>query len=235
MRFTRLLTFAAIAVTLSVTACAPEQPPVSEKVAAAYEAGKTLATTAARPLAAFIGDSYTQGYGASSKETNWVALVAAGKGWGNDNFGRGGTGYVTNSDLKGCGLAVCPNYQEMVEVAAGSMPAVVVVAGGQNDIPAFVADPARVKAAIRATYADLRAALPNAEIVAVGPSTPFEIDAGVVEFDQVVRDAAAVAGARYVSLIEPEVLQPDMVLSDKAHVNDAGHKAIAERVLATLR
>jgi lysophospholipase L1-like esterase len=235
LRF-RLLTAAALAGSLlTLSGCVYGPQPVSDKVAAAYDAGKTLTPASAKPIAAFIGDSYTQGQGSTSPEVRWVTLVAKSKGWGYDNLGKGGTGYATVSDVKGCGLAACPNYQDMADAAIAAKPSIVVVAGGQNDIPAFVQDPAKVMAAIVATYNELRAGLPNAVIVSVGPSTPFAVDAGVIEFDQAVREAGAAVGAQYVSLIEPNVIAPEMVDGDKAHVNDAGHKAIAERILATLR
>lgn len=221
---------------LALSGCSVyEQPSVSRKVQDAYESGRTAAPVVAKPVAAFIGDSYTQGKGATSPQTTWVALVASAKGWGYDNLGKGGTGYVTVSDVNGCGLAVCPNYQDMTGAAIASKAAIVVVAGGQNDVPAFAQEPAKVKQAIHSTYAKLRAGLPNAQIIAVGPSTPFDINAQVIEFDQAVEEAAAAVGAKYVSLIEPNVIVPDMVVGDKAHVNDAGHKAIAERIVATLR
>ena len=220
---------------LVLTGCAQAPPPVSDKVTAAYEAGKTLAPTPQKQLAVFIGDSYTQGKGASSPATDWVTLVATAKGWGYDNLGKGGTGYATVSDVNGCGLAVCPNYQDMADAAIASKPQTVIVAGGQNDFTAFLTNPAKEKAAIRATYAKLRAGLPDAQIVAVGPSTPWAVDSTVAEMDQAVQDAAASVNAKYVSLIEPNVIAPDMVSGDKAHVSDAGHKAIAERMLAALR
>jgi lysophospholipase L1-like esterase len=50
-----------------------------------------------------------------------------------------------------------------------------------------------------------------------------------------VQDAANSVKAKYVSLINPNVIDLAMILPDKVHVNDAGHKAIAERVLAALR
>jgi hypothetical protein len=51
-----------------------------------------------------------------------------------------------------------------------------------------------------------------------------------------VRDAALAVGADYVSLIAPTpVLTEDMFIADRAHVGDAGHAAIADRVVSVLR
>ena len=218
-------------------------PPASDQVMKYYEANKDLVTAtddpseAAKPVAIFLGDSYTQGYGASNVNTRWVTLVSKAKGFKMVNLGRGGSGYVTVAGIEGCGLARCPSYPEMVPLAidAEPQPTTVVVAGGQNDFIEFARDPEGVTAAIKKTYADLRKGLPKARIVAVGPSTPWDVSSSVVAMDKAVQEAAASVKASYVSLISPNVVKPDMITKDGAHVTDAGHKAIAERVIAALR
>jgi lysophospholipase L1-like esterase len=187
-----------------------------------------------RPVVAFIGDSYTQGVGASSTPNRWSGLVSASKDWNEYNFGRGGTGFVTTSDANGCGLAFCPNYQEMVADAVSSTPAIVVIAGGQNDFALWANDEDEENAAIAATYLAVREALPNARIIAVGPSTQGPINATVVGFDADVQAAAASVGATYVSLIDPNVIDVSYLIEDGAHVNDVGHAAIASRVLTAI-
>lgn len=189
----------------------------------------------AKPLAIFLGDSYTAGTGASSPDKDWVSLVANAEGWDFVNLGRGGTGYTATSSVQGCGLEFCPNYGAMIPEAKSQSPDVVVIAGGQNDFTTFNSDRQGVTDAIRRTYTDARTAFPKAKIVAVGPSTPWGVNAEVTAFDKVVQDAAASVSAKYVSLIDPDVIQPEMVIEDKAHVNDSGHAAIAERVESALR
>lgn len=212
--------------------------PVSSQVQSYYEANSaqpTIATSTPKPVIAFIGDSYTQGAGASDKPLRWTEQVAAATGMWPENLGRGGTGYVTVAGKAGCGLDVCPNYAQMVPDVAAKNPATVVVAGGQNDFGLFERDPAAVTAAVNKTFTDLRSALPNAKLVAVGPSTPWTVNPSVVAFDAAVQEAAETVNAAYVSMIEPNVINKDWLLEDRAHVNDAGHKAIAERVLTALR
>ncbi|MFC8038751.1 SGNH/GDSL hydrolase family protein [Paenarthrobacter sp. NPDC057355] len=222
----------------SAAGCAAQPAPVSQKVQDYYETHKSLPPSAkpqpAKPIAVFIGDSYTQGTGASSGN-NWVTVAASGAGLNAVNLGRGGTGYLTVAGKEGCGMEKCPSYPEMVSQAVAAKPSAVVVAGGQNDFQQFARDPERVSDAIAKTYADLRAALPAAKIVAVGPSTPWEVTPDVLAFDKTVQEAAASVKAGYVSLLEPPVITRPMVLQDGAHVNDAGHKAIAERVGPALR
>jgi len=185
------------------------------------------------PRAAFIGDSYTQGGGAASHDHRWTTLTAADLGWVEKNFGRGGTGFVTTNSYLGCGLRYCPTYVEMVAETVAVAPDIVVVAGGQNDFPAFARDPDRVRAAVAETYRSLRVGLPGATIVAVGPSTPWEIDDVARQLDAAVREAAASVGAVYISMLEPNVIDPAHSLGD-GHVGNDGHRAIADRIVSVL-
>lgn len=181
--------------------------------------------------AAFIGDSYTQGVGASVPANQWVEIVARANEYAAENLGRGGTGYLTTSDLSGCGLEVCPNYLSMVEeIPAGTD--VVIIAGGRNDAGAYLRNAAGVDTAVTATYEAARVAFPEADIVAVGPSDIGEATGPVLAIDRAVRAAAEAVGARYISMLEPPVLSPELLSADGQHPNDAGHAAIAARYLA---
>lgn len=225
----------ALAAALVVTGCAEAPPPVSAQVQSYYDANKSLQPIVQKPVAVFIGDSYSQGKGSSSPATRWTTLVSQAMGWGEVNDARGGTGYVATSDVNGCGLTFCPNYPAMIDLAVSDKPKFVVVAGGQNDFTTFLNDPAKVKAAISLTFKTLRDKLPDATIIAVGPSTPWGVGGPVIGLDQAVQEAATSVKAKYVSLIDPNVIDPSMIIADKAHVNDAGHKAIADRVIAAIR
>ena len=188
---------------------------------------------AAAPKAAFIGDSITAGYGASSELKRWTSLVSQRMGWIEHNFGRGGTGYLATSSREGCGLDFCPNYLGMLDEVASSDPDIVVVAGGENDMAQFASGP--VSGAITDTFNGLRERLPNARIIAVGPFAR-DITSSVTAFDLVVQDAARAIGGEYVSLIAPKpAVQEDMFTADGVHVNDSGHAAIADRITSVLR
>ncbi|WP_336711508.1 SGNH/GDSL hydrolase family protein [Arthrobacter sp. USHLN218] len=178
------------------------------------------------PVAVFLGDSYTEGIGASVPERRWSTLVAGELGWEEANRGVSGTGYHTS--------AGDAEYQGRVGQVLDDEPQIVVVSGGQNDFGTFAVDPGGTVQAIAGLYEALREELPQAEIVAVGPSTPGSVDQTVLAIDAAVREAAAAADATYVSLLEPDVLNPDMVIADQIHVDDRGHRAIADRVIAAL-
>lgn len=219
-----LLAAAIVFIVLAITA--RNSPPAEDFTPPAAEEAVDEPVTAS-----FIGDSYTQGIGATVPANRWVSIVAKANGYAVVNLGRGGTGYLTTSDVNGCGLDFCPNFLSMVD-SVDPATEVLVVAGGQNDFVQFSADPAPVTAAIDETYAAARLALPDADIVAVGPSTLGGASADARAFDQAVRRAAEAVGARYVSMLEPPVLGPDLLSADGVHPNDAGHAAIAARYLA---
>ena len=192
------------------------------------EAESAAIATARRTV--FIGDSYSQGTGASDKSKRWTSLVSKAQDWHEVNLALGGTGYL-NTSTSGCGKPFCPNYVAMVQEAVGTNPGRVVVSGGQND---FSLNFSAVEPMINKTYADLRAALPNATIIAVGPSTIGDVTPRIAQFDAAVQRAASSIGAQYISLIDPDPIDKSMAAPDGVHVGDSGHAAIAATVLAKL-
>lgn len=175
------------------------------------------------PVAAFLGDSYVEGIGASSQEDRWSTLVALELGWEEMNHGISGTGYATN--------AQGPGYVDRLDDVIAENPDVVVVSGGQNNFSTYQFDPQGTLQAISSVYEDLRAELPDAQIIAVGPSTPSAVDQTVFALDAAVQEAAESVDATYVSLLDPDVFTLEMIQPDGVHVDDAGHTAIAERVI----
>jgi lysophospholipase L1-like esterase len=118
--------------------------------------------------------------------------------------------------------------------ASATAPDIVVIAGGQNDFSTWTEDPQAITDAIWQTYADARAKFSGARIIAVGPSILPDVTDEVVAMDAEVASAAASIGAEYVSLLDPDVLDPSMDSGDGGHVGDAGHLAIAERFLSVV-
>jgi len=216
-----VVVLAVIAAVMAVAAL--RTPPAPPPMASAG----TVVADAEPPLAAFIGDSYAAGTGATSIKRRWTTLVAADQGWRELNLARQGTGYLATASVDECGQPTCPNYEVMLRDAVRARAAVVVVSGGQDDGPR---DPARVARAVQATYEAVRVGLPDAEIIAVGPSA-IEPSSRIRAVDDAVREAAADVDATYVSLLRPTVIKPAMVAEDEVNVNNAGHAAIARRVI----
>ncbi|WP_062318477.1 SGNH/GDSL hydrolase family protein [Demequina maris] len=215
---------------------ATEAAPSTSTTSAPVEAMPAASFGADIDVALFIGDSYTAGEGASSSGTRWASLVADDEGWYEVNYGRGGTGYDTVSGEEGCGREFCDAYSGTLDEAAvaGVTADIVLIAGGQNDTEAWEADREAVAEAIDATYARARQLFPTARIVAVGPSWLGAIRPWHRAFDRAVQDAAAAVDAEYVSLLDPPVLKASYDDGDGVHVDDAGHAAIAKRVVSEL-
>ncbi|MFJ3406637.1 SGNH/GDSL hydrolase family protein [Promicromonospora sp. NPDC090134] len=182
------------------------------------------------PVALFVGDSYTVGQGATSPELRWSTLVSEKMGWRELNVADGGTGFVKgNPELDKL------NYPaQLRSVPQGSVD-IVVIAGGQNDFKDLRAEPGPVFEAVADTYALAVQRFPDAEIVSVGPSTPWAVGLEARALDSAVRAAAAEAEATYVSLLDPNIVQGRLVHEDGIHTTDAGNAAIARRVVRTLQ
>lgn len=181
--------------------------------------------------AAFIGDASTQGKGATNTSTEWVSLVAKHEGWDALNFGRAGTGYVTTAPAADCGYEACLDYTEMIPSLEQYDPTIIVVSSGQNDFAAWQKNPTATANGITTFYAKLRASFPAATIYSIGPATPAPTVAPYVNaLAAAVQKAADGVHAKYISLLDPDVLKQSYLLADHEHVNDQGHAAIAARV-----
>ena len=220
----------------SVVMVPAAEPPVSDQVASYYETNSTAKPTQkvfvpAQNAVAFIGDSYSAGTGAS-KDQGFVSLLSKQLKLKPSNFAQGGTGYIKRIDAKGegaCGRDVCLNYGEMADKVIVNAPAAVVVSGGRND----PADPAAFDAAAKALFAELRAGLPSAKLIATSPvwgadGPPPQAE----EMRESVRAAVTAAGGTFVDLGQPFEGHPELITKDNVHPNDAGHKVLADVVRA---
>ncbi|AQA01247.1 hypothetical protein BVC93_01080 [Mycobacterium sp. MS1601] len=197
-------------------------------VLAGSVSGHATAAPGSFPVVAFIGDSYTWGSGASTPDKRWTSLVADKMGWLEFNVGEGGTGYLKTFENR-------PNYFGQLDEISALRPDIVVVAGGQNDQTMLTANRNELFAGVSHFFVQLRSRMPRARIIGIGPSFPDALTPERYNFDQVVRDAVRAVGGEFVSLIRPTpVLDPAMLAPDHVHVGDAGHAAIASRILADM-
>ena len=173
---------------------------------------------------AYLGDSYTVGTGARSAEAGWVSLLDETFGWQGANLGCGGSGYVA------LGSSCEMTYDERIDQVVAADPDAVIVSGGLNDVRS-TRDLNLLKKAVDKTFADLRSALPDAQIVAVSPlwsadRTPPNISI----LGAIVESAAAKVDGTYLDIGQPLLGRPDLMFRDGVHPNDAGHRAIASAV-----
>lgn len=112
--------------------------------------------------AAFLGDSYTFGIGATQPTDGYAYLVARAEHWNARVVGLPGSGYVRVATRDGKDIAA--GLQSVI----AAQPQVVIVACGHNDAMPNVPYTHTEAAALR-DLGVLRAALPEATIVVVGP------------------------------------------------------------------
>lgn len=180
------------------------------------------------PVVAFLGDSYTVGARASSENTRWSSLVSKELGWSEQNFGIADTGYLVEG-----AMANGAPYADRIPAVAEAKPEIVVVSGGLNDMFSSTPD---IVASINATYTELRAALPDARIIAVSPlwTAGEPVPEQMLAINDAVREAAVAVEAEYMDIGQPLVGHPEWMHSDKVHPLDEGYAAIAEAFLSAV-
>lgn len=190
-------------------------------------------TQEAAPVALFIGDSYTQGTGASDPLKSWAKVASEALGWSMRNVAAGGTGYVTSLSggiaTVGCGQDTCPDYAQQLEAAADRYaPDVVVIAGGRNDLAKQ-----GIEDAAESLFREARRLFPDAEVVVASPV--WDDDPAPADFADVreaVDQAASVTDVTLVEVGEPLEARPELMAADGVHPNNAGHEALAEAFVA---
>lgn len=190
---------------------------------AGEQAGGPMDSAAAGPVAAFYGDSYTLGTGASSPEKRWSTIVSTERGWIEVNPSVNGLGFVNNRAALDADL-----IGDIVEAA----PDVVIVTMGLNDNFSYDRGPTAIDAAITADFERLKTELPEARIVVVEPfwytdQRPESLD---IIADWVSTGAAAI-GADYIAGASRWLSgHPEWMAADGLHPNDVGYAEIAKRM-----
>lgn len=187
----------------------------------------TPAAAAAPAVVAFLGDSYTAGAGASESSSRWTSVLAAANGWVEVNLGDADSGYGTPG---GDGRS----YIDRIGDVVAAQPDVVVVSGGRFDYSGSASAQA-VSASISQTFASLRASLPNAQIIAIGPIwDASEVPRRLGEITDEVRSAAEAAGATFVDIGQPLAGQPDLLSGGGILPNDAGYAKLSATIGTTV-
>jgi hypothetical protein len=228
-KYVGLVVFMALAAALAIFAL--RTPDVTPGAPAPLP---TLSATEIRPTAIFVGDASVGGAGATSPASRWSSIVSDSIGWQEVNQARPGTAYKATLGPDGCdGADECRSYSEAIPPVVAAAPPVVVVGGGVGNPDD---DPLEVAETVKGIYEAVRIGLPNARIIAVGPwSGDNSVSDATLALDAAVRSAAESVNATYVSLISPPALdRATMVSRDGSTLNDAGHAAIAARILASL-
>jgi lysophospholipase L1-like esterase len=184
--------------------------------------------TADAPLVSFIGDSWTDGTGATDK-VGYAYLTGRDLGWSHRVLGVGGSGYVRG------GAGNVP-FDERILPAVSGNPDVVVIQGSINERSTPSPE---LAAAVADTLTRLvRAAGPDTAVVVLGasrvPGVPVQY---VDKVNDVVRAEAARQGLPFVDVAAEVWSDPadPSIWADPYHPNDVGAQQIAERLAPVLR
>jgi lysophospholipase L1-like esterase len=198
----------------------PASAPVAESVGTATD------LPVESPVVTFIGDSWTEGIGATALH-GYADLAAEQLGWDHYVLGVGGSGYTQ----PGRGST----FDDRVERAVSTDPDVLVVQGSINDRRA---SPEDLKLAAFRTLGHLSSAIDaDTTVLVLGASYTPGLDRPVVDrINDAVAAAAERAGFRFVDPAAAHWNDPGAVeiWADDAHPNDVGHQVLADRLIPLL-
>lgn len=188
-------------------------------------------TTPPRTLFVF-GDSYVEGYGATSQSTCFAYTLGADLGWPTAISGIGGTGYV-NPGPSGTDQTYSTRLAQLPDTGiAGN---VIVVEGGLNDRSR---DPAAITAGATDFFRSLRARAPRAQVFAVGATAPDPTNpAASLPVNAAIAAAATSTGVTFIDPVAESWFTPEnaaQFVADGVHPSQAGHDYIASRLAADL-
>jgi lysophospholipase L1-like esterase len=192
-----------------------------------------------RPVATFIGDSYSTGFGAVTGNYRWTYLVSQHFGWLEDNEARTGTGFLA-SDRTVPGLACetseCAPVGAAITNLSDTSPDLVVIAAGINDVGLATGEAQLFEDAVRAAFDEACGVFPASRIVVVSPfgRIAFPTDEQRAQSTLVV-SLATEHGFITIDGADTWLAQrADLMTPDAGHPNNAGHALIAQRVISAL-
>lgn len=220
------LFIALVAVLLLVSFAFILMPQKKSEAWSQSEASKKATTTkvATIPLVAFIGDSFCDGTGASTKLTRWTTLVSQELGWFEKNACLGGTGYITSTGRR--------SYQDSTDAMLTSLkPAIFVISGGKNDLGLMTEGGTEISHASCALFKGIKASLPKAQILVVSPFwDTTEVPAAIGIESSAIKVCTVEYGAKFLSGAH-RWLEGNEKLFDATvgAPNDEGQKLIAQK------
>ncbi|MBU8823742.1 SGNH/GDSL hydrolase family protein [Mycolicibacterium goodii] len=242
MNRTRLLDLGAIVVAAAIAlgiAGVSHSAEVTSPYATSSSVRDDRAASAARPLALFIGDSYTAGE--STAELSYACRAALRMGWLCALSAVGGTGYISGGpanrwDDPYTGKSL--SYIERIPALSAKYdPDLVVLDGGRNDdfAPRAYAFEETVS-----TISEVRRAWPRAQIVFIRPRFLADPRDDLGMTDQFIARLQATPEAKGVVFIDPlSALSgtdtSDLIASDNIHPNARGEQHILNALIEALQ
>ena len=183
--------------------------------------------------AAFIGDSWTEGYSADPKTGGYAYLTGALMGWTTEVFGAAGTGYTIGKD------GVPPYPERIRSLPVNPATQIVILQGSTNDLSQSALGQDLGQAAGEAVAA-VRSQFPGAALAMFGPcSTTGIADPRTSKIDKQLAVAAMRAKLHYVSCFRQKWVNAEtvnMVMNPRTeHPSTEGHRYLADKLSAALR
>ncbi|TQL56135.1 SGNH/GDSL hydrolase family protein [Subtercola boreus] len=177
------------------------------------------------PVVVAIGDSIMSGHGLDDPSQSWPERLASRNGWQLTDLADDGTGFVQPGDAD-------DTFQTQADLAVQLDPSIVIIAASNNDLGVDSGD---LEAQTMSTVQSLRAALPNAQIIALSAfwgdeSPPDELQ----EATDDIHSAADAIGATFVDIGQPLAGRPDLMQDDDVHPTAAGQELLAQSIEADI-
>ena len=184
------------------------------------------------PLAAFYGDSYTLGTGASDPALRWSSVICAERGWREFNPSVNGLGFVNHRSSTPTGDLADYAPDDEVPLIVAQHPDILFVTMGLNDNFSMPARAADIESAIDLDLKTLRAELPDARIIVVEPFWYTDERPGSVgQIIDWVKAGASSIGADYIPDASHWIEgHPEWMADDGLHPNDDGYAEMSRRM-----
>ncbi|WP_409484709.1 SGNH/GDSL hydrolase family protein [Arsenicicoccus dermatophilus] len=191
------------------------------------------------PTVVFYGDSIVTGWrGISAPQRRWSSLVCAELGWREVNLAIDGMGFCRRRGPRDAAgrLTASTTDTTLLDAAVRLGPDAVVVCLSANDLEHVEADADQVEECVRRDFRELTRGLPGVPVVAVTYFRGTSLGWRGLRIVANVERACAEYGAIYVEDFRRVVDgDPSLLSWDGIHPNDAGHRALADCILPTLR
>ncbi|MFJ3488570.1 SGNH/GDSL hydrolase family protein [Leifsonia aquatica] len=173
------------------------------------------------PVAAAIGDSIAIGNGVPADDA-WPLLVADEFGWTLSDFAESAAGFTAP------GLNT-HTFDDQVSAVIRLRPDIVIVAATRNDV---FASTAGLQAVATDALHRLRVALPDAQIIGVGPVWGSGVaPAQIAVIDATVKKVVLGVDGMWVEVGQPFAGHPELVQTDGVHPTVAGQRLLAGLVI----
>lgn len=186
------------------------------------------------PAVLIIGDSFTEGFGASSPGAGWASIAAGTLGWHATIDGVGGTGFTKDLATDGrTGMDFGPRLE--AHARNDERYDVIVLQGGLND---WAADSSVESAKVHAAIETAQREWPSAAVIVFGPTAPTASD-HYLRNHATIRTAAIASGAVFIDPSEPRPWinagnTDRFDVGDGLHLNDAGYAYLAARFVSAI-